>query len=441
MIRSKLFYIRVLCLAILAFPYAQVFAENLYEVFSYVAQNHPKLKIATQEEKIAQAQKNQVFGNFYPSLDVSSTLNRSEKNLDYEKYELEVRQTLFDLNEWYTNDRQFYNQQKVALEKRLVRDQLILEVAQIFTEGLIAKQNIDLSKEQRSQSEFLLKKSELSFELGAGSDLDIQRAKSELYLNIAQLIEAKNRYQLSLLNLSRLANHAIENLNVHETNDDKRNDVPEEIPMHATFDYYWQKTLQHSHEIKKEIAELNINQSDIQTRRSQYWPKIDVVGSMVSQENHGVVSDALRHNEDTNVAIEFTWNLFQGFKTNAAVDEQKYNLQKTESTQQNQRLDFKQNIQRLVSEIYNNQQQYFALKNSIRYRELSYEQANRKWQLGMEELINVQKEKVDLFESKRQAVELNYKTWLAYLELKSVVGILELDDLKTMTSSLTDIKL
>jgi len=427
-------------------------AENLAEIYQLAAQAHPKLKMAEMDVLISEEQRRQSYSQLLPSVDLEASAQKSEQNDRFDKYELKLRQPLFDIEAWYQAEQSKSAIDKARLNLPVVKRELMLSVAKNFIKGMIAKQQKNLAAEQLNQAEHQLKKSKLNFDLGIGSSVDVQKAKSEWFSNQAELIEAENNYKTHLTALSYFCGVRIDHLNVEQNrtssvgepvNQNNSLEALEHLDsvIEAKSEALYQQALQDSSKRKIIESSLEENQQALKSKRGQYWPNLDLTGSLIRQENHGVDDNNLRISNDKTVGLELSWNLYQGGNTMAQVEELNLKISKTYQEREDSDLILKENIRTTVSEIYNLHQQYQALKHAIIFKEKAYQEMEKKWQLGMENFSSVQTEKVALFAQQKRLIEINFNTWLKFFELKGFIGSLSENDLATMSTNALDIQL
>ncbi len=266
----------------------------------------------------------------------------------------------------------------------------------------------------------------------------MQRAKSEWYQNKSELIEAQNAYRASMATLSLLSGQKIDELNVREV----------QVPKKSVDWVLDEKQQRYFVEAKNSSLDLQIEEYNLKStteessaRKALYWPKIEVIGQLSHQKNQDLNNVNIENPEDWLLSLELSWNLFSGLGTSAQTKEQAALIRQARYKQAEIQNDLQENIQILLNQIYNNQQQFYALEQAIAFKILGYEETKKRWQLGMASFLDVQKEKTSLSEQRKQSIELNYNTWLKFFELKKLAGVLKPEDLDKVSTHPADIEI
>jgi len=262
---------------------------------------------------------------------ISASAGRNNNNLDTtapnilgtpvttnEKYlsdnkTLQLRQPLVNMQRWL----QFQQAKSVVeeVEANLDRDlqNLVVRVAGVYFEALMADEQLDLVLAQKKTYTALVDAAKKGLAAGSGTRTDIDDAQSRLDMAAAQELEARQNQDLARRQLQLLVNqpvNQIAKLNVAA--------LQLSAPMPANLDEWTRKAEQASPEIRAMQARLEASRSEVSKAQAGHLPTLDAVAQWSNSGSENITRVNSRF-ENKTIGLQLNIPLYSGGYVNSTI--------------------------------------------------------------------------------------------------------------------------
>jgi len=262
---------------------------------------------------------------------VSASAGRNNNNLDTtapnilgtpvttnEKYlsdnkTLQLRQPLVNMQRWL----QFQQAKSVVeeVEANLDRDlqNLVVRVAGVYFEALMADEQLDLVLAQKKTYTALVDAAKKGLAAGSGTRTDIDDAQSRLDMAAAQELEARQNQDLARRQLQLLVNqpvNQIAKLNVAA--------LQLSAPMPANLDDWTRKAEQASPEIRAMQARLDAARREVSKAQAGHLPTVDAVAQWSNSGSENITRVNSRF-ENKTIGLQLNIPLYSGGYVNSTI--------------------------------------------------------------------------------------------------------------------------
>ena len=363
-------------------------------------------------------------GNFLPTVNASASqsLNLGNQEVFQGQFVdrtshntnlgLNVNQTIFN---GFRNTN-LYKQAQLNLEVNQmeldrIRDDISLNVVNGYLNVLFNKENLEIAKAQVEFSNKQLEQVNKLVDAGVQPKANTYDAIATVSKDEQNLTIAENNYDLALLSLSQILQLPYEGFQV------AFEDV--ENPSAALMYNDVKPILEYAYENRSEVkvAEKNIENSLLSTElaKSGFMPNVtfgygfgsNVFFSNLTQDEEtflNQLNDQKSHNFRLNVAIP----IFSGY-------DNKTNVAKTKIQQENSILDLEQtklnlesNIQRAFTDAKAAFKTYEATKKSLEAQELSFQNAQERYNLGALNTFDLEQTRIQLVNAQSSLTNAKY---------------------------------
>ena len=262
---------------------------------------------------------------------ISASAGRNNNNLDTtapnilgtpvttnEKYlsdnkTLQLRQPLVNMQRWL----QFQQAKSVVeeVEANLDRDlqNLVVRVAGVYFEALMADEQLDLVLAQKKTYTALVDDAKKGLAAGSGTRTDIDDAQSRLDMAAAQELEARQNQDLARRQLQLLVNqpvNQIAKLNVAA--------LQLSAPMPANLDDWTRKAEQASPEIRAMQARLDAARREVSKAQAGHLPTVDAVAQWSNSGSENITRVNSRF-ENKTIGLQLNIPLYSGGYVNSTI--------------------------------------------------------------------------------------------------------------------------
>ena len=262
---------------------------------------------------------------------ISASAGRNNNNLDTtapnilgtpvttnEKYlsdnkTLQLRQPLVNMQRWL----QFQQAKSVVeeVEANLDRDlqNLVVRVAGVYFEALMADEQLDLVLAQKKTYTALVDAAKKGLAAGSGTRTDIDDAQSRLDMAAAQELEARQNQDLARRQLQLLVNqpvNQIAKLNVAA--------LQLSAPMPANLDDWTRKAEQASPEIRAMQARLDAARREVSKAQAGHLPTVDAVAQWSNSGSENITRVNSRF-ENKTIGLQLNIPLYSGGSVNSTI--------------------------------------------------------------------------------------------------------------------------
>lgn len=363
-------------------------------------------------------------GNFLPTVNASASQSLNLGNQEVFQGQFVDRTSHntslgINLNQTIFNgfrNTNLYKQAQLNLEVNQmeldrIRDDISLNVVNGYLNVLFNKENLEIAKAQVEFSNKQLEQVNKLVDAGVQPKANTYDAIATVSKDEQNLTIAENNYDLALLSLSQILQLPYEGFQV------AFEDV--ENPSAALMYNDVKPILEYAYENRSEVkvAEKNIENSLLSTElaKSGFMPNVtfgygfgsNVFFSNLTQDEEtflNQLNDQKSHNFRLNVAIP----IFSGY-------DNKTNVAKTKIQQENSVLDLEQtklnlesNIQRAFSDAKAAFKTYEATKKSLEAQELSFQNAQERYNLGALNTFDLEQTRIQLVNAQSSLTNAKY---------------------------------
>jgi outer membrane protein TolC len=337
-------------------------------------------------------------------------------------HSLDVTQAVFSqpIFKAYVISRLYYGQEKYNWEKR--REDLIINIVNLYLNASRSQAAYQLALENRDQSAKYLKMTRAKYDLGLLPKTDLLRMEVNFETAKNSLSKTGIACQSSLLALkSMLGLDLADPIELADINTPAFSDLPE--PKSMMEDALKKRSDYLSGEIWVRLAELNVS-----VNKGSYWPNLFLRASY-GVSPPGDINKLTFDNDKFSLTLSFSWKIWDGGSTAAAVKDAGYTLQQAKISQDLSR----KSIETELTQVYlnnieiqqrleMNQRALTLAKESLRLAERSYEEGLRNLLELDDARIALQTAQLNYLQAKFDAVTYDYN-------MRKARGILDPDGL------------
>jgi outer membrane protein len=295
------------------------------------------------------------------------------------------------------------------------QDQLAFDILTSYYDVVYYQGVIAISKEQLNLSEFNLRKTEIQIETGLKAKTDLAEMQATYEQEKLNLIQAENRLEKSRLELSRqLGLPAGEFIEIAENNG--KPVAMDNLSLSADSLFFLFNQLSPS--LKMAQAQLGAAQKNVAVSRGAYYPSLSIGASVysgyydtnVDADGH-VISfrDQLKENKNQYIAASLSIPVFNRAET-------RNNVRKARLAKEKAQIELDNERQMLYYELANNVHELKALyrecvqtQKQVAANEQAYNVAQRKYDEGLIDVIEMLSVKGRLSQSKSDLLSAELK--------------------------------
>ena len=355
----------------------------------------------------------------YNQTDYNSSVATSNTDEKYTSRGLSVsiKQALLRFDSIYQYRRDALYTDISTTEQDIAEQELILRTASVYFTNLKEKENLEVAKARKSAFAENLEKANVSFRLGSYTITDKLEAQARYDLANADAIESLNRLSASQQQLLLLVGEIPDLAAIWESTP-----LPGLEP--SSLQYWKEKALAGNLRLNLAAQLAEFSSRDVSARRAEYWPKLDLVGSV----NHSTGLSIVSRNEAI-LSVQLDMPLISGGNTMAKVRKSVALRQKARNehllAERQALLDTQTNFLNVVNGYSMNQ----ALSQALRSSESAVEATKKGLEVGVRTNLDLLNAQQQFFETKRDYIHLRYDYLYAWLNLKAVSGVLTSDDI------------
>lgn len=370
-----------------------------------------------------------------PSASISGQYGYSYNDVDYtsgsstdylQRYQsqsisLQVSQPLLRMDNIFAYRRDRVKSEIAQLDEEISNQTLLQRVTSVYFGILQEIENLEVEKARKSAFAENLEKANISFKLGAYTITDKLEAQARYDLANSDAIETLNRLQQKKEALRVLVG------NIYELQPlDDATALPALTPDDVK---YWQdQALDGNLHLKRMRALYKFSQRDVSAQKAGFLPKLDLVGSASYSTGIGFSGDDLVRNDAT-VAVRLDMPLLSGGESTSRLRE--LNAIKR---QQRHLLDLQERQTALTAQVtfmkvVNGFSRLRSLHKALDSSQSAMEATRKGVEVGIRTTLDLLNAQQQMFETKRDYINLRYDYLYGLLDLKAVTGKLSKNDL------------
>ncbi len=304
-----------------------VFAMNLLQAFEAAQQQDATILAARATARVGQERLPQAQAQLLPN--ISASLGHQRNQLNNLAPDLSGRQELTHYpssNQTLTLRQPLYRPFLAAQYRQAVaqgddasavlaqeEQNLAVRVSGAYFEALLTREQLDLHMAQRTSYLAQLDMARKALTAGAGTRTDIDEAQTQLDMNTALTIEARQNVLYTLRQLELLVNqpaHPLARLDVEKL------ELLE--PQPNNLDEWSMRAEKNSPQLRSLQAQVEIARQEVDKGRSAHLPTLDAVAQLSRSESENVNNLQSRYT-NLSVGVQLTVPLFAGGYVNSSV--------------------------------------------------------------------------------------------------------------------------
>lgn len=408
---------------------------SLEDCIQIALQNNPGIKSSSYNVDESELKIKESKGGLFPNLNFNTSANRyysenqsgsfiSNDNLSAG---LSTRYNIFQgFKTTAAVDAAKENYNANTAQHSVNTEDLILNVTESYYKLLQAERIVKTTEKAVERSKLYLDYAEARYKNGLASQSDLLKAKVEFSNSELALIRARNARLATMGSLNTLlgktASDSISIIDNLETT--RYGKLSDSLSIQENISELIQTAYQNRHEVVRIKSQMNAQQSYLTIARSEYFPTL----SLDANYNYAGESSAdLRANSFVGLSLNFP--IFNGFSSEAKVDEEKIalkNLEQQEISLRNQ----------ISLEVWN---AYLSVKESIELinnTKIFYENAlenlriaEGEYKEGVGSMLSLVDAQTNLVTAEESYIEALADYGISIASLKRVVGIKNIEEI------------
>jgi len=410
---KKINYFSIVFILLFSFSIqAQTKKWTLEECVKYAIENNISIKQTELDSKTAVIDKKEAKGNFLPSVNANASHSWNiGLNQDITTGLLRNQTTQFtstgasvgvDIYKGLQNQNTLRkaNLSIVAAKYQLtkMKEDIALNVANAFLQVLFNKENLKVQKDQKSNNEKQLTRSEELVKAGSVPRGDLLDIKATVASDTQKVIAAENALLISKLSLAQL-------LQLKEFDDfdvvDDTNIKGENNIMAQTPTAIYEKAKEERTELKMAKTNLEIAKKNVSIAKGAYQPTLqgfynfnsrvsyaDVPlynnsGQIIGTQSPPSFFSQLSDNKGQSIGAQLSIPIFNGFSARNNVERSKVNVEKSKIAVEQQELDLQRNVYTAFTDAKGGLNAYESSLAALDARQEAYNYAKEKYAVGM----------------------------------------------------------
>jgi len=407
---------------------------TLQECVEYALKNNIQIKQSELDLQLSAIDRKDAVGSFLPTLNANANHSWNiglNQNITTGLLENETTQfTSAGLNMGVDIYKGLQNQNRlrrsklsiIASQYRLdkMKDDVSLNVANAFLQILFNKENLKVQKEQFTNNERLMTRTQEMVNAGSVPRGDLADMRATVATSQKAVVDAENLLMISKLSLAQLLQ--IDDFKYFDVADNDY-EVSESPVMMQTPDAIFEKAKEARNEIKIARKNLEIAERDVKIARGALQPNLQgyysfstraaytdrvvggiqdpdnpttVIGSVegtgqnVVQQNfipvlgrYEPIFDQFSENKGHNFGLQLSIPILNGFAARNNVERSKVELERSKIAYSQAELDLERNVYQAFVDAKNALQAYEASLVAVEARELAFNYAQERYNVGM----------------------------------------------------------
>jgi len=402
-------------------------ADTINKSFLY----NPKIKAQKKLFESSKENINQVQSNYFPSIDLNvskgfskvdsaSATRTAKERRSPQDISINLTQNLYSGGKISAEIKKAKNQYLIEEENfKLVKQEVILESAEVFLEVLEQKKLIELNKLKEHRFTKDLESIELLFKVGKASQSDLIFVKSELIKIVAEKIASINKLEFIETKYKNIVGDFIPKSQLEEPKF-KNINLPENYVTAETI------ALKNNPKYRKLLIEEKISKNEVRSQFADALPNITLDAEYRTADDFSSKGSS---SDTAEITAELTIPLFRGGKNLSKIKQAKLIAKKV-------RYDLENKKNETIQEVKNSWSNYKTFEINLKSATISYEAKKlilegieQEAKLGMRSYIDVLKSKEDLIDAEFEKIKANHQLILSALKLKANIGELSLKNL------------
>ncbi|MNF39917.1 Outer membrane protein TolC precursor [compost metagenome] len=345
---------------------------------------------------------------------------RLEQRRQSRSYSVQLRQPVFRWQSWVQYQQGQQQQAFSRLQLGIAAQALMLRVAKTYFDVLTASEVLNVLSRLRKVDAEQLAGAKKQFELGNVSIVDVHEAQASFDLVSARIIGARSKLDLARHELSRVTGSPVDEL--RGLSDGVDMVLPQPIDAEA-----WVKSAErNSLEVQAQEVLLEIARNEIQSRKAEHLPTLDLVASKSLQQNPNTGTE--RGATDT-IVLRMSMPLYAGGGASASVRKAKTLAAKAEYELEDARRAASSLARAAWAGVVDGVGQVRALEAAKISAESALAANRLGYKVGVRTGRDVLEMQAQYSEMLQRLSSARYDTLLAKLRLKAAVGALSEEDL------------
>jgi outer membrane protein len=416
--------------------HAQSKKWSLEECVNYAIKNNISIKQSELDAKSAAIEKSTAIGNFLPSLNINGShswnigLNQNITTGLLENQTTQFTAAGLNSNIDVYNGMQNQNRLRRAnltllattYQLSKMKDDVSLNIANSFLQILFNKENLKVQKEQLSNNEKQLQRSQELVNAGVVPRGDLLDIKATVASNNQAIVNAQNALLISKLSLAQLLQ--LENFQDFDIVDENYT-VAESPTLLQTPATIYAKAKEERVELKIAKTNLEIAERDLKISKGAYQPSIQGFYSLSTRAGY---SDRIEFDQSGNPSFQppfavlkqfdlnkghsfgFQMNIpvLNGFATKNNVDRSKIALDRSKIAFSQQELDLERNIYTAFTDAKGAMKAYESAITTLEARQEAYNYAKEKFAVGMLNAFDLNQSQSQFVNAQSEVVRTKY---------------------------------
>ncbi|MFQ5675653.1 MAG: TolC family protein [bacterium] len=404
-------------------------------------QLNPNLKIARDNEELADAQIREISAGALPRISLTSNYSRNiQRPAFFFKIGEEVQKIEIGENNSYVANIQFeqtifqsgqfgvHKARKIANlfsgvsreGTKLTKDQVILNVRRAFYTVLLSQQVADVFRETLAQSEAHVDNVKKKYEQGVAAEFDLLRSEVDRSEAQAGLIEARNNLKLAKSALKNAIGLALDQpLNVTGTLEYQPITEEEVVRMAK-------QALQSRPEMKQLNLQLEMARLNTSIQKGGYLPSLSLVGNYQFQgQSSDLRFGATERSTSLTTGISLRFDIFNGFATNARIQQAQAQASKILHQMDTIGQFIELEVEQAALRMQDAQERIAARQKSVAHAQKAYNIAEVRYDSGLGTQLELFDARLALNRTKTNYLQAIYDYNIALFEWQKAAGIIQ----------------
>ncbi len=431
-------YLRYLFFFSILLLVAPVQAENLFTIYTQALEKDPTFRGSFYSHQASREISKQAWAEYFPELvfegdyinsyqDVISSDNAvfAEGDTDFptELYTFSLTQPIFNFGSIVKIIQSKKQLSSADIELEIARQDLILNVAELYFDALAAKDNVAFAQAEQTAVAEHLKLARALHKAGKAPITDRYDAEARMADVRAAAIEAVNEMDDTLQALREVAG---------DLRDTSLAALQEEFALEnpdPDIDVHWiDSALKGNLNVRMQQFEVQVAEDEVRRQRAGHLPTLQFIGRWNRRNTDGTLFGGGSEVDTTDAILRFNLPIFQGGFVASKVREAQMDLMvakqdlEKEVRAADRKVQFAyQGIKAAISKVK-------ALKDSMTAQKLALFAKQQGFEAGLLTGLYVLDAERDLYSVKRDYAQARYNYILNTLRLKKAVGALTQGD-------------